>query len=265
MDSNILRVDFNASSDAAKPIYLDPALLSPATEDTSYELAINHTSEPIKSLKDIERVSRWYIENGRYRDNMLFILGINFGLRISDLLTLRFSHLIDENLKFKKTFPVLEIKTKNTRKTRKNRYVTINKAVIDAVTLYLEHTPNVCLSDYLFRSLSNRGSNVNKPIHRVNADRVLREAAEALQLDCHVATHTLRKTFGYHQMRMAHNDPRKLMLLQKIYGHSSPTMTLAYIGITSEEIEDAYTHLNLGYGDHYLIDSDLVEDVTVAS
>ena len=261
---NILHIDF-ASSTEGNPVYIDPSLLAPATEDTGYELAADHTSDPIKSLEDIERISNWYLERRRYRDNMMFILGINFGLRISDLLTLRFSHLIGDDLKFKKTFPILEKKTKNTRKVRKNRYVTINQAVIDAVTLYLTNTPNVCLSDYLFRSVSRNGSNVNRPIRRYSAERVLKEAADALCLDCHVATHTLRKTFGYHQMRMADNDPRKLTLLQKIYGHSSAAQTLAYIGITSEEIESAYTHLNLGHRDHYLINSSLVEDVTVAS
>lgn len=262
---NILHIDFAPSTDDRPRIKVDPALLSPAVESTDYELAAEHASDPIKSLEDIERISKWYIDNGRYRDNMLFILGINFGLRISDLLTLRFSHLIDDSLRFKTTVPIFEKKTRNTRRVKKNRYVTINRAVVEAITLYLNHTPNVCLSDYLFRSLSNRGSNINRPINRRNAERILKDAANALDLNYHVATHTLRKTFGYHQMRMSNNDPRKLMLLQKIFGHSSCAQTLAYIGITSEEIEDAYTHLNLGYKDHYLVDSSLVEDVTAAS
>ena len=261
---NILHVDFNSGNNDRQSIYIDPSLLAPATETVEYELAAEHASEPIKSLEDIERISRWYISRGRYRDNMLFILGINFGLRISDLLSLRFTHIIDDTLKFKTTFPILEKKTKNTRKTKKNRYVTINKAVIDAVTLYLNHTSGVCLSDYLFRSVSHNGGNVNRPIKRYSAERILKEAADALQLDCHVATHTLRKTFGYHQMRISDNDPRKLTLLQKIYGHSSAAQTLAYIGITSEEISEAYTRLNLGHRDHDLINSDLVEDATAS-
>ena len=263
---NILHIDFAPPSSNSLPIYIDPSLLAPAVENTDYELAADHTCDPIKRVEDIERMSKWYIDHKRYRDNMLFILGINFGLRISDLLTLRFSYLIDENLRFKKTFPILEKKTKNTRKVRRNRYVTINQAVVDAVTLYLTNTPNVCLSDYLFRSSHHACKDSNQPIRRYSAERILKEAADALQLDCHVATHTLRKTFGYHQMRMSGNDPRKLTLLQKIYGHSSAAQTLSYIGITSEEIEDAYTNLNLGLSDGpCLIDSDLVEDATIAS
>lgn len=225
-------------------------LIQPASVRVAPELAEEHASEPIKSTEDIEKISKYLIKKGRYRDNMLFVVGINFGLRVSDLLELRFSHLINEDCTFKTTFPVLEKKTKNTRKVRKNRYITINEAVMEAVTLYLEHSSSgnrsVKLDDYMFRSESNRGINENKPMSRVSVDRILKGIAEDVGLSCKVATHTLRKTFGYHQMVMSGNDPRKLLLLQKIFGHSTSTQTLEYIGITVEEIEDAYMHLNLG-------------------
>ena len=229
-------------------------LIQPAREEVSIELANEHTSEPIKSIEDIDRISEYLISNGRYRDNMLFIVGINFGLRVSDLLQLRFSQLINKDLTFKTTFPVLEKKTRNTRKVRKNRYISINDAVMDAVTLYLQHT-KCCLDDYMFRSESNHGSNQNKPMSRMSVDRILKEIAETLCLENKMATHTLRKTFAYHQMLMSNNDPRKLLLLQKIFGHSTAAQTLDYIGITGEEIEEAYMKLNLGRRDHYLVDS----------
>lgn len=239
-------------------------MIAPAVEDTNYQIANEHTSEPIKSIDDIEMVSRWFIDNGRYRDNMLFIVGINFGLRVSDLLTLRFSHLIDDQFRFKTTFPILEKKTSKTRKVPKNRYITINSAVIDAVVLYLQNTDGVKLSDYMFRSESNRGSNVNRPMHRNSVERILKDAGHELGLDIHIATHTLRKTFAYHQMLMSNNDPRKLLLLQKMFGHSTSAQTLDYIGITGEEIEDAYTKLNLGAKDHYLVDSTIGENPDLA-
>lgn len=224
---------------------LSATMIRPASEQVNVEIADEHTSEPIKSVDDINRISAYLVDHQRYRDNMLFILGINFGLRVSDLIQLRFGQLIDDTFSFKTTFLVLEKKTKNTRKVQKNRYITINESVMDAVTLYLQHTPSK-LDDYLFRSESNRGGNQNKPISRMSVDRILKGIAEDLHLDCKVATHTLRKTFGYHQMVMSGNDPRKLLLLQKIFGHSSSTQTLDYIGITREEIEEAYTSLNLG-------------------
>lgn len=240
---------------------LAQGLIAPSSEVVDCELAAEHTSEPIKNMEDIDRVSEYLIQNRRYRDNMLFIVGINFGLRVSDLVTLRFSHLINEEFVFRDKFAILEKKTKNTRKVKKNRYITINDAVIEAVSLYLENTPGVCLSDYMFRSESNHGINENKPIHRASVDRIMKGIGRDLELGNKMATHSLRKTFAYHQMVMSGNDPRKLLLLQKMFGHSTAAQTLDYIGITGEEIEDAYRKMNLGSKTcNYLVDSVLVEE-----
>lgn len=244
---------------------LQSGLIAPAVEDTTVELVAEHAAEPIKDINDIFRISEYLIQNERYRDNMLVIVGINFGLRVSDLRSLRFSNLITDSFSFKDKFGILEKKTRNTRKHQRNRYITINTAVIEAVTLYLEHTPGVKLSDYMFRSESNRGSSENVPLSRKSVDRILKGIASDLDLDMKMSTHTLRKTFAYHQMVMCNNDPRKLLLLQKMFGHSTSAQTLDYIGITGEEIEAAYQNLNLGGKDCYsLVDSVVVEDTALA-
>lgn len=242
---------------------LEYGIIAPAREEVHSELAPEHAAEPIKNMDDIFGISKYLIEQKRYRDNMLFIVGINFGLRVSDLRMLRFSNLINDNLTFKDNFAVFEKKTRNTRKRKKNRYITINHAVVEAVTLYLEHTDGVCLSDYMFKSESNRGRNKNEPLSVMSIDRILKGIAADLDLNVKMSTHTLRKTFCYHQMVMSHNDSRKLLLLQKMLNHSSPAQTLDYIGITTEEIDEAYKKLNLGSENYnYLIDSsiDEVED-----
>ncbi len=244
---------------------LSLGLIAPAKEEAYCELAPEHSAEPIKSMDDIERISKYLVDNGRYRDNMLFIVGINFGLRVSDLRMLRFCNLINENLTFKDNFAVFEKKTRNTRKRKKNRYITINTAVVEAVILYLENTPGVSLSDYMFRCESNRGINSGEPLRNQSIDRILKGIAADLDLNIRMSTHTLRKTFCYHQMLMSHNDNRKLLLLQKMLGHASPAQTLDYIGITGEEIEEAYSKLNLGSIRHnYLINSDIGESDTMA-
>ena len=235
-------------------------LIAPATEEVHCELAKEHSAEPIKSMDDIIRISQFLIEKKRFRDNMLFVVGINFGLRVSDLRALRFTYLINDDCTFRDRFPILEKKTKNTRKYQRNRYISINTAVVEAVTLYLENNPGVHLSDYMFRSASNNGCNENKPISKQAVDAMLKGVAKDLGLGNRMATHSLRKTFAYHQMVMSGNDPRKLLLLQKMFGHSTAAQTLDYIGITSEEIDEAYRMLNLGSVHHnYLVDSDISE------
>lgn len=239
---------------------LQAGLIAPATEEIHQDLASEHAAEPIKDMNDIIRVSDFLVAHKRFRDNMLFIVGINFGLRVSDLRSLRFSHLINDDCTFRDNFAILEKKTRNTRKHQRNRYITINTAVVEAVTLYLENTRDVRLSDYMFRSESNNGKNENAPLSKQAVDQMLKGVARDLGLGNRMATHSLRKTFAYHQMVMSGNDPRKLLLLQKMFGHSTSAQTLDYIGITCEEIEDAYRRLNLGSTTHnYLIDSDLQE------
>ena len=268
--SNIIRLDFAAETKANEIIdiksvkdssrRLKAGLIAPASEKIEQELAQEHAAEPIKDMNDIIRVSQYLISEERFRDNMLFIVGINFGLRVSDLRTLRFSNLINDDFTFRDRFPILEKKTKNTRKRQKNRYITINSAVIDAVTLYLENTPGVRLDDYMFKSASNNSIGKNVPISKQGVDLMLKGVARDLGLGNRMATHSLRKTFAYHQMVMSGNDPRKLLLLQKMFGHSSAAQTLDYIGITSEEIDDAYRNLNLGsITQNYMINTDIKE------
>lgn len=239
---------------------LQAGLIAPAAEEIHQDLASEHAAEPIKDMNDIIRISDFLVARKRFRDNMLFIVGINFGLRVSDLRSLRFSHLINDDCTFRDSFAILEKKTRNTRKHQRNRYITINTAVVEAVTLYLENTRDVRLSDYMFRSESNNGKNENSPLSKQAIDQMLKGIARDLGLGNRMATHSLRKTFAYHQMVMSGNDPRKLLLLQKMFGHSTSAQTLDYIGITCEEIENAYRRLNLGSTTHnYLIDSDLQE------
>ena len=262
--AQIIQVDFTKKSinvaDLHNSRQLRSELIAPPIEEYVPELAEEHAAEPIKDINDINKISKYLIDKKRWRDNMLFIIGINFGLRVSDLRNLRFSNLINDDCTFRDRFAVFEKKTRNTRKVKRNRYITINNAVMDAVTLYLENTKGICLSDYMFRSESNNGSNKNKPMSKQAIDYMLKGIARDLGLGNRMATHSLRKTFAYHQMIMAGNDPRKLLLLQKIFGHSTAAQTLDYIGITAEEIDDAYRNLNLGsLTSNYLIDSKIIE------
>ena len=243
------RIDLTRATASAK--LRREQLLSPAEESLTLEVAPVHTADPIKDLSDIDRICQWYLDEHRYRDYMFFIVGINFGLRVSDLLRLRFCDLINDDMSFKREFLILEKKTKNTRKVKRNRCIWINSSVIDAIMVYLEHTPDVSLNDYLFRSMSNNSRNNNRPMSRQTADVILKDVNNSLGLGIHMSTHTLRKTFAYHQMAMSNHDPRKLILLSKMFGHSTVAQTMDYIGLTKEEMEDAYLNLNLGSTNNY--------------
>lgn len=227
-------------------------ILPPVSEldELSYD---ERTAEPIKSLDDIRRITKHLVACERYRDNMLFILGINFGLRVSDLSRLRFCDIINPDGSFKKSFRLLEKKTSHTRATTKRREITINEAVRNAVCLYLDHVLGVHLDDYLFVHERNNVRVRNTPMTRDGIHKNLKKLQDECELDIRFSSHSLRKTFGYHQLLMSNNDPRKLLLLQQMFGHSSSTITLRYIGITNDEIAEAYRDLNLGGNDYEMI------------
>lgn len=236
------------------------ANILPAKEEVTRDIVIEHSAEPIKNIEDIVKLSNYFISRNKYRDNMLLILGINFGLRISDIQSLRFCDIINEDFTFKPEVNIFEIKTKNTRKKSKNRHIAINKQVRDAVILYLEHNPNKSLSDHMFVAESYNSQlaldrynqthdeyTESIPLTRQAVDYIIKQATKAIGLNGRYATHTFRKTFAYHFMKQNNNDPRALQLLQKMFNHASIRQTLDYIGLTEEEIFNAYNSL----GDYY--------------
>jgi len=197
-------------------------------------------AEPIKSQDDINNISSFLVEKKRYRDNLLFVLGINYGLRISDLLSLKAGHILtpDGHVKDKVTL--------QERKTKKIRTIYNNAATIEAIALYFNNMDSVSLNDYLFTSESNNNGR-GKPLARFSAERILKDVInDKLGIDVHSSTHCLRKTFAYHVIMNAPDRSRAIEFLQKILGHSSQTITLMYAGITDEEICGTYKELNLG-------------------
>ena len=78
-------------------------------------------------------------------------------------------------------------------------------------------------------------------IKRNQAYKVINAAARAVGIHDKIGTHSLRKTFGYH----AYQKGIDLSILQKIFNHAAPSVTLRYIGITQDDMDEVYLNLNL--------------------
>lgn len=78
-------------------------------------------------------------------------------------------------------------------------------------------------------------------LDRNQAYRILNKAAKALNLQDKIGTHSLRKTFGYHHYKQFDN----IELLQKIFNHSYSAITLRYIGIEQDIIDESYMNFYL--------------------
>jgi integrase len=177
--------------------------------------------QPIRDKIKIEEMKNELLKSGS-KNYLMFVVGINTGLRISDILTLKVSDVRDRT-----HITITE------QKTGKNKRFKINdnlKSEIDKYTL------NMHSDEYLFQSQKG----VNKPITRVQAYRILNKAGERVGLG-EIGTHTLRKTFGFH----FYQKTKDVALLQELFNHSAPSVTLRYIGINQDIMDMAIDDFSL--------------------
>lgn len=173
-----------------------------------------NTVQPIRDREIISKFKAELTKTGT-RDVMIFVMGINTGLRISDILALKVS-----DVKNKQHISIIE------KKTGKAKRFLINATLKIEIDKYIESMED---NEYLFQS--RKGN--NKAITRIQAYRVLEAVADKLGLE-EIGTHTLRKTFGYWHYKQ-HKD---VAILQDIFNHSHPSITLQYIGITDDNKDD---------------------------
>ena len=171
--------------------------------------------QPIRTLEQLNDF-KWSLKrNCGERDYILFLIGINTGLRVSDLVKLKVSELLK-----KKVLKVVEKKTGKVRDANLTNIYT-------KVQQYIKTLP--VGSDWLFPS--RQGVN---HITTTQAYRQLVKAGEGVELEG-IGTHTMRKTFGYHYYQRT----KDIATLMEIFNHTSEAVTKKYIGIRQEEINNS--------------------------
>jgi len=178
--------------------------------------------EPIKRKKDIESIKKLLSDNPR--NSALFTIGINTNLRASDLL-----RITAGDVRGLKAGDSIEIKEK---KTGKFRRVTLNKASIQAIQTLLASRAYDD-DDPLF--LGQRG-----PLNVPSVHRLVKSWCRDINLKGNYGSHSLRKTWGYHQRVTFGTDIPRLMVC---FNHSTQRQTLDYLCIQPEEIRDVFENV----------------------
>ena len=175
--------------------------------------------EPIRDPKDIWAIKKILADSPR--DLLLFTMGINNGLRAGDLLRLRVG-----DVRYVKEGDYITIKE---AKTGKENILMVNGTVHKALKNYFEKVaPND--EDFLFASRKTKNPLL---IQAVNS--MVKKWTKAINLKGNYGAHTLRKTFGFIQRTMYKVG---FEVLAKRFNHSSPTTTMRYLGLTSEEVNE---------------------------
>ncbi|HLR80426.1 MAG TPA: tyrosine-type recombinase/integrase [Bacillota bacterium] len=186
--------------------------------------------EPLRTTEEIEEM-KWAIRRGNKgspkrpelaeRDVLIFLMGINTGLRVNDLVRLKVGDVKEKSL-----FVIRE------GKTDKRREINIGM-LQDEIEHFIDGKPS---DDYLFKSQKG-----NNHITTTQVYRILNDAADLLGRD-DIGTHTMRKTFGYHHYKRF----RDVAILQEIFNHAKPSVTMRYIGIRQDEINESLSDFRLG-------------------
>lgn len=194
---------------------------------------------PFRTQEDLKKMHEYFVSHEMYRDDLMFVLGINVGLRASDLLNLKWGEVIDAN-----TNEIANGVTVKEKKTKKFRTFYLNSSCEKAITEYRKYywgDGEEDKEEYIFKSKKDG----TIPIGVRPAGLILKKAAMAVGIQYNVGTHSLRKTFGYHQLKAHNGDALFLCELQEMFNHSSPKITLRYCGLEQEKMEQYYNDVNL--------------------
>ncbi|MBB6452775.1 integrase [Salirhabdus euzebyi] len=193
------------------------------TIKSDYHALISKGMQTVQPIRDRFQIHAMKEELKRdsFRNYFLFVMGINTGLRISDLLPLKVSDVRD------KTHIVLK-----ETKTRKRKRFLINVELRKIIAGYIEGKRE---EEFLFPS-----HKTDLPLQRVQAYKILNKAAKNVGIT-EFGTHSLRKTFGFWHYSINKN----VALLQDIFNHTSPDITLRYIGINQDIVDQSLEHFSL--------------------
>ncbi len=195
------------------------SLLNQKTTTTSMEW------DQFKSL--ISKLER----DGEYKFCLLISVGVFTGLRVSDLLQLKFNQFIGTEF-----LNIIE------KKTKKDRRIKINsdlKDIVERIKLKM----NIADDDQ-FIFLNKYGT---KPIDKSYVNVKLKELFKKydINLEGNVSSHLFRKTLGNRALKLNNYSNESIILLMELFNHSSPITTKRYLGVRNSEIESIYDSLKL--------------------
>ena len=191
--------------------------------------------EPIRDRKKIAQIKNLPRGQGRYRDLLLFVVGINTALRISDLLQLQIGHFLDDRGQIRQRFWIKE------RKRGKRHEVVINESIREAFESYLSANPGIGEKPDNYIFFNPKTNDYSHPIRRGQSWKFITTICREVGLIGNFGTHSLRKTWGYHA-RMQGVD---LALIMHKLNHESIAYTKRYLGITDDELQAVAQRLNL--------------------
>jgi integrase len=172
-------------------------------------------------------------DKGQDNTRLMLACGFFFGLRIGDILRLRWKDILKDN------FEIVE------EKTGKTRTISIDPKLKEIRDQILANS--IIRPESLIFTFQRRDGDETKPISVVAANKRIKKVFEEYDIKCkNPSSHTLRKTFGLRIYEVYNRCEDALVLLSQIFNHRDISITRRYIGLTEQRIENAYLSLSSG-------------------
>lgn len=184
------------------------------------------TVEPIRERLKIKQIYL-YLNGIHPKYALIFKFGINTGLRVGDLLKIKVCDIFNER-GFREHLIIME------QKTGKEKRIKLNETLKQCINVYVGEQ-KLTTGDYLF--FSQKGSHLG----RIQVYKKLKEAGNAVGVE-NIGTHTMRKTWGYWTYKISKYN---VALIMDTFNHSSPSVTLRYIGINQDQKDELYSLVQL--------------------
>lgn len=200
-----------------------------------------HAADSIRSYDDFCAIQKYFLDNKQVRDWAMWTVGVSLGLRISDLLSLKFGHFLEAD---KRTFkPRLRIYE---QKTGKANDLLITEAVKETISKYIEAINfRFELDEYLFPSKKTHGK-----MYEEHGWRILSKAGKSLGLPLSIGSHTMRKSFANIAACVDRScvDMNSIVKVQGLLNHSDQKVTMRYLGA----YQDMYDRARIAVSDFVL-------------
>lgn len=194
------------------------------------ENRIAKPADSIRNYDEFKAICDYFLQKEMYLYYALWVCGVCFGIRMSDLRELKFKHIYDDNMNFRERVVIKE------KKTHKTNNLLITEAIREGLSLYLEKDKTVAVGRDMYIFQSKMAS--NKAVSYIAWYKQITRAATELGIspEVHISTHSMRKTFT--NIVSCCDDTKidrdAITKAQILLNHSNQMTTFRYLGAFQE-------------------------------